>query len=91
MPPCIRNIYSIVADLVKSVGALGVVEEEVGDGTVEGPGEGVEGAESRGVGAAFDTNEGYATDTGGVGQLLLGHACLFAEISDTSSHVASAA
>ena len=88
MPPCIGNIYSIVADLVKSVGELGVVEEEVCDGTVEGAGEGVE---SRGVGAAFDTNEGYATDTGGVGKLLLGHACLFAEISDTSSHVASAA
>ena len=53
---------------VKSRGdALGVVEEVVGDGTVEGAGEGVEGAESRGVGAAFDTNEGYATDTGGVG------------------------
>ena len=73
------------------MGALGVVEEEVGDGTVEGVGVGVEGAESRGVGAVFDADEGYSTDTGGVSQLLLCHAYLFAEISDTSSHVASAA
>ena len=84
-------MYSIIADLVKSVRALGVVEEEVGDGMVEGPGEGVEGVESRGVGAVFDADKRDATDSGGVGQLYLCHARLFAEIADTSSHVASTA
>ena len=73
------------------MGALGVVEEELGDGTVEGVSVGVEGAESRGVGAVFDANEGDTTDSGGVGKLYLCQVCLFAEISDTSSHVASAA
>ena len=80
----------MLADLVKSVRTLGVVEEEVGDGTVEGVGEGVEGAESRGVGAVFDAHEGDATDSGGFGQLLLGHARLFAEVADTVPHAASA-
>ena len=57
----------MLADLVKSVRTLGVVEEVVGDGAVEGLGQGVEGAESRGVGAVFDADEGHATNSSGVG------------------------
>ena len=48
----------MLADLVKSVRTLGVVEEEVGDGLVEGLGEGVEGAESRGVGSIQSQGQG---------------------------------
>ena len=62
----------------------------MGDGTVEGLGQGVEGAEAWGVGAVFDADEGDATGSGGVGQLLLGHARLFAEIADAVSHSGSA-
>ena len=60
-------------------------------GWFEGAGEGVEGVESRGVGAVFDANEGDTTDSGGVGKLFLCHARLFAEIADTLPHAASAA